>query len=195
MQWSQRKTIIHYRDHWPPHFWTQHFLPLLQKGLTCLDHQPSSIIRKRTIFTYACIYNCDTLSHNCLYIKIFTTTEHCSFNPGKMGNTFIIKSYMCKRSVNDISVWENRILRGCENIQNFSSGGKYLAQQASEIFSNSGRDILHHEEAIYVAYFNYINTNEISNHFTDLLCNHSNSDLYTFHLHLWRDYVFKWKLI
>ena len=86
--------------------------------------------------------------HTIVYIKIFTTTEHCSFNPGKMGITFIIKSYMCKRSVNDISVWENRILRGCENIQNFSSGGKYLAQQASEIFSNSGRDILHHEAAI-----------------------------------------------
>lgn len=51
-----------------------------------------------------------------VYIKIFIIIEYCLFNLGKMGNIFIIKSYMCKRFVNDILVWENRILCGCENI-------------------------------------------------------------------------------
>ena len=85
-----------------------------------------------------------------------------------MGYTFVIKSYMCKNSGNDIS-GKKRILHCCEDIQNFSSGGKYLAQQASEIFSNSGREILHHEAAINVGSIYYTNTNEISNQFTDLL--------------------------
>ena len=76
-----------------------------------------------------------------------------------------------------LSCEKYRILHGCAEIQNFSSSVEKYTR----------REISYPQAAMYCSIY-YINTNEIPNHFTlivfrwerrDLLCSHSNSDIFT----------------
>ena len=82
-----------------------------------------------------------------------------------------------------------RILHGCAEIRNFSSSvEKYRVSAAKEcnVF-NTRREISYLQAAMQCSIY-YINTNEIPSHFTttvfsckrcDLLCSHSNGDIFT----------------